>query len=345
MPIHNTKPSLYSIQMLRAIAALLVLLHHALPHYEVMGGSVNFIKQLSSWGFAGVDIFFIISGFIMAYTTLDKPRTISNAKTFIKHRLLRIYLGYWPFFIGMLFILFMKDPNHLEKLDLLGSFTLFQSNMFKLVLPVSWSLSYELYFYLLFAATFFLTRTQLYRVIPTVTFILLIWALYVYKNAEIYESFFYSSFLLEFFAGVLLFMFHRSLFKVPLLFILIPLIFVAYTLGIDNETKNGLMRIATFGTGALGIVWSVLILEKSLDFKPPTFLISIGNASYTLYLFHLLFLEIFYYVGLRNIFTSEHSQLLPALGLSTIVILTTLFSLLYYKMIEKPLYQYAIKKR
>jgi len=111
----------------------------------------------------------------------------------------------------MLFILFMKDPIHLEKLDLLGSFSLFQSNMFKLVLPVSWSLSYELYFYLLFTATFFLTRIQLYRVIPAVTFILLIWAIYVYKNTEIPESFFYSSFLLEFFAGVLLFMFHRYL--------------------------------------------------------------------------------------------------------------------------------------
>jgi len=345
MPIHNAKPSLYSIQMLRAIAALLVMLHHALPHYEAMGGSVSFIKQLGSWGFVGVDIFFIISGFIMAYTTIDKPRTISSAKTFIKHRLFRIYLGYWPFFIGMIFILFIEDPIRLEKLDLLGSFSLFQSNMFKLVLPVSWSLSYELYFYLLFTATFFLTRIQLYRVIPAVTFILLIWAIYVYKNTEISESFFYSSFLLEFFAGVLLFMFHGSLLKVPFLLILIPLIFMVYTLGIDYKTKNSLMRIATFGTGALGIVWTTLILEKSLNFKPPRFLISIGNASYTLYLFHLLFLEIFYYVGLRNIFTSKHSQLLPTLGLSTIIILIILFSLFYYKIIEKPLYQYAIKKR
>jgi len=97
------------------------------------------------------------------------------------------------------------------------------------------------------------------------------------------------------------------------------------------------MRIATFGIGALGIVWTALILEKSLNFKPPRFLISIGNASYTLYLFHLLFLEIFYYVGLRNIFTSEHSQLLPTLGLSTIIILIILFSINYPNLFTKRL--------
>jgi len=68
--------------MLRAIAALLVLLHHTLPHYEVMGGSLSFIKQLSSWGFVGVDIFFIISGFIMAYTTIDKPPYYFMCKNF-----------------------------------------------------------------------------------------------------------------------------------------------------------------------------------------------------------------------------------------------------------------------
>jgi len=139
--------TLNNIQMLRAVAALLVVFHHALPHYAAMGGKIALISSLSEWGFVGVDIFFVISGFIMAYTTFNKERTFDNAKTFFKHRLFRIYLGYWPFFFVMLLILFVTNPQKISDLDVVGSFFLINVDMFQLVLPISWSLSYELYFY------------------------------------------------------------------------------------------------------------------------------------------------------------------------------------------------------
>ena len=343
MPIDHTKPSLDSIQMLRAAAALLVLLHHTLPHYHAMGGSLGIIEAVSRWGFAGVDIFFIISGFIMAYTTFDKPRTLQSVKTFARHRLFRIYLGYWPFFFAMLLILYKKDPAHLGTLDIPGSFFLLQTDMFKLVLPVSWSLSYELYFYLLFAITLLLSLSTLYRIIPLVTISLLFLHLFMYRYGNMVDHFLYSPFLLEFFGGVMLYMYRKFLLRTPWLLLLIPLIFTAYSTGIIEETRNGFLRIATFGTGALGIVWSALILERNLRFTPPKLLVSLGNASYTLYLFHLVFLELFYYVGLRNLFTAEHTQLLPLLGLLAILFLCILISIIYYRVVEKPLYTFAVK--
>src|SRR6185369_11737463 len=136
-----------NIQMLRAVAAAMVLLYHAVPHYQAMGGaSLLFIKAAST-GFAGVDIFFVISGFVAAHSTLDKARTVSNAWVFAKRRLLRIYLGYWPFFGLTLALTGVYAPRALDEMDLISSFFLTRIELKSLLLFVTWSLSFELLFY------------------------------------------------------------------------------------------------------------------------------------------------------------------------------------------------------
>jgi len=209
----NRLESLHNIQMLRAFAAMIVVMHHLLPHYQAMGGDLYIIKSISEWGFVGVDIFFVISGFIMAYTTFNKKRGSKSAKIFIKHRLFRIYLGYLPFFFVMLISLYYANPLKLEKLDIIGSLLLINADMFKLVLPVSWSLSYELYFYILFLFTLFFSLKRLYILIPSFTIIIIALVAAVSLNLGLWDSFFYSPFLLEFFAGVLLYMFREALMK------------------------------------------------------------------------------------------------------------------------------------
>jgi peptidoglycan/LPS O-acetylase OafA/YrhL len=56
-----------NIQFLRAIAALLVVFYHTAAHFFVVGGetSGNIFSLLSTIGYIGVDIFFVISGYIM----------------------------------------------------------------------------------------------------------------------------------------------------------------------------------------------------------------------------------------------------------------------------------------
>jgi len=333
---------LYNIQMLRAIAAILVLLHHAYPHYQAMGGKIALIGSISGWGFAGVDIFFVISGFIMAYTTFNKQRGIRNAGTFIKHRLFRIYLGYWPFFFVMLAALYVTDPMKLHSLDIAGSFFLTNADMFQLVLPVSWSLSYELYFYLLFLFTFFFSVKQLYRLIPLFVIILFLLVIAAFKIDGFSNNFFYSPFLLEFFSGVLLYMYRGLLVKrwgIPLSIVMILL---AYGLGVGYETKNGLYRVLTFGTGAFFVMLLALILEQEKLYRTGTFLESLGNASYTLYLSHLILLQLFYVVGLRGVFTGS-GTLMPLAGLISMLLLSVVFSLFYYRLVERPVYQKAIR--
>ncbi|MCO4094826.1 MAG: acyltransferase [Acidovorax sp.] len=135
------------------MAAFMVFCYHALPQYKAMGGASDVFARFAAVGFAGVDVFFVISGFVAALTTLDKERTAANAMQFLKRRVLRIYLGYWPFF-GLALLVFWQSGFALGSLDLLGSFFLASVDMPRLLLYVSWSLTYELIFYGLVAATF-----------------------------------------------------------------------------------------------------------------------------------------------------------------------------------------------
>lgn len=338
----NTSYALHNIQVLRAIAAILVVMHHTFPHYKAMGTPLPWIEHISTWGFVGVDMFFVISGFIMAYTTFDKPLGVQSAKTFFKHRLFRIYLGYWPFFVAMIFILFMT--HRLESKDILGSFLLYNPDMFQLVLPVSWSLTYELYFYLLFLVTFLFTRKQLYIYMPLFIAVLTVLVLSSSYHNYLPLSFFYSPFLLEFFMGVLLYMFRTHLMYSWVLLLSIVLMVVAFYFGVEYETKNGLNRILTFGSSAFFLILAMLIIEHKKLYIGSGLLHALGDASYTLYLSHLIFLELFYYTGLRGLFTTD-GILLPLIGFLFIMGITIVFSLFYYRLVEKPMYKKAINSR
>lgn len=336
----QSKTTLNNIQLLRAIAALLVILHHASPHYRAMGETLVAIEMVSYWGFAGVDIFFIISGFIMAYTAFNKERTLNNAKIFFKHRLFRIYLGYWSFFIFAWLLIWFTNPAKLPSLDFIGSFFLTNTDMVELILPISWSLSYELYFYFLFLFTFLFSFNQLLKLIPTI-FIILIAIVLLSHFSIISTNFFYSPFLLEFFAGVLLFQYKEYLMKSWILLFSIIVVVIAYGYGVHYDAKNGLYRVLTFGTGALFLTLAMLILEQKRIYSANRYFIALGDASYTLYLSHLIFINLFYFTGGRAIFT-QSGIVTPLLGLLTILVTSIIFSLLYYKYIEKPLYRKAI---
>jgi peptidoglycan/LPS O-acetylase OafA/YrhL len=67
----------------------------------------------------------------------------------------------------------------------------------------------------------------------------------------------------------------------------------------------------------------------------------LGDSSYTLYLSHLIIIELFYLVGLRGFFTG--SEYKAIFGLVLITLISVVFSLIYYKFIEKPVYKKALK--
>lgn len=156
------RPAIFiNIQITRLLAAMLVLLHHAV--YQItenrVPGVSHFVGNLGFDGSVGVDIFFVISGFIMIVTSADRFGSSINALTFIKRRLVRIVPLYW-IFTGLMVVATFMVSNALAHPDFSISYLLsslffipsrnFQ-NMIQPVLLLGWTLNYEMMFYLVFA--------------------------------------------------------------------------------------------------------------------------------------------------------------------------------------------------
>ena len=159
---------LNSIQMLRAIAALLVLFYHVRGVQTRMLADAG-LDASGRWaplvdnGFAGVDLFFVISGFVMVFVTAQGARGPMAATSFLFARAVRIYPLWWLF--AGIFTLYMLTAH--AWLDLFGlgwdaigageppaeylakSFALVPQAQYP-VLNVGWTLIHEMYFYLVF---------------------------------------------------------------------------------------------------------------------------------------------------------------------------------------------------
>lgn len=146
--------SLISIQILRAVAAWLVVYSHFMQLFPARH-LINNGWRIIWLGSFGVDLFFVISGFIMFYSLTDR---LCGAKEFLVRRLRRIVPAYWffTFLMALFSLLFVKEFSYTGwKWD-----TLIESLFFMLspnpsgigyfpLLTVGWTLSYEMFFYVL----------------------------------------------------------------------------------------------------------------------------------------------------------------------------------------------------
>jgi exopolysaccharide production protein ExoZ len=143
-----------SIQYLRCIAAMMVVWQHA-------AGQVAAVD--SQFGANGVDLFFVISGFVMVATTAGQA---IRPAAFMKRRLLRVVPLYWALTLAMVWVALVV-PGTFSSL-VVEADTLFKSLLFiphfsatfpgqalPLLAP-GWTLNYEMYFYAVFALTLML---------------------------------------------------------------------------------------------------------------------------------------------------------------------------------------------
>ncbi|HEY9217739.1 MAG TPA: acyltransferase, partial [Phenylobacterium sp.] len=141
-----------NIQGLRALAALMV----AVGHLQVLFAAVHPALAWVGLGRAGVDLFFVISGFIMVFTTEREP---PSAGRFALRRILRIVPLYWAVTLAVFALAALRpglldagraDPVWLAKSLAFIPFDKGDGTMNPLV-PVGWTLNYEMFFYALLA--------------------------------------------------------------------------------------------------------------------------------------------------------------------------------------------------
>ncbi len=150
-------PRLDSIQAARGIAALLVIAFHCsmaiFSHRDYWPRDP--MHHLFAWGHQGVELFFVISGFIILQAHWRYVGRASQLATYAKKRFLRIYPVYWVILAGLIPIYLVEprfgSPDELAPLTLLSSLSLVHLGTASVVLAVSWTLFFEVLFYAVFA--------------------------------------------------------------------------------------------------------------------------------------------------------------------------------------------------
>jgi exopolysaccharide production protein ExoZ len=343
--MENTLPPqkrFYLIQMLRGVACMLVVLMHATANFSLEFKG-TFLSNIFMFGGAGVDIFFVISGFIIAYTNLNslsKPGAIGG---FVKKRIIRIYPIYWILITAFLMFQlllpsFYKTHFLFGLTNLLNTYLLLPGHT--MVNGVSWTLTSELFFYLLFIAAFLLPQKKYAIYLLSAYFIFLIIGCAIdMTTANQYLNLFISPMNIEFFLGifvVVLIHIFPPKWSIPLLITgIVWFIFSAVCSYRDINILPGFYnRVLLFGAPSFVIILALAVYELHYKVSVPKPLITLGDASYSIYLFHLPVLVACYKI-LGRLKIRQHTLLL--LFSCLIVITVTYLGIIIYQKIEKPL--------
>lgn len=296
--------TLFNIQALRAIAALLVVFAH-LPGIEVKHSPDQVLPMIFMLGISGVDLFFVISGFIMVYVTWHRPRGLRSVGAFLFSRFTRIYPIYW-LIAGLVFIAWKIRPDLIsfdpDATRLWRSFLLIPDNTLPM-LKVAWTLIHELYFYSVFALCLLLPRRFLMGVLT-------LWAaaILLLQNSGFCPlsptwRLMTNPVNLEFYFGAVIgWIYVQRSGPLPLAWTALILGGLSFTAGLVYQSQFALdpfptyaQRTVVFGVPSALIVYGLVAVER-MGTRSPKRLATVGDWSYALYLSHVLSLSVLGYV-------------------------------------------------
>jgi len=290
------RKKLYSIQVLRGIAALFIVVLHAYVHLEAR----KLIPEVPSFvnsGRAGVDIFFVISGFIMVYISGDKFGKKGAVPDFLTKRIIRVVPIYWVYTLLMAAFLFFAP--HLFSQGKSFDFHLFLASLLfipwqdslgyiKPVLQVGWTLNYEMYFYLVFATLLLFSA----RLFPILMMSILLSGFLVGQVVDSIHPIFSvmtSSLLMEFlmgcFIGIVFSRFHIDQHEsVGVMMLFVGSLLLVLT-GLYDVVD--VSRTIKWGVPSAIILTGAILLENRAGSNFHHLLTKLGDSSYSLYLTHI----------------------------------------------------------
>lgn len=338
-------PVLQNVQALRAIAVLLVVAVHVSNPY---GFEAKYLAgdRLVGWGAlagqTGVDLFFVISGLIMTVTTWRLEGGRVAARRFLERRVKRIYPIYWVVTLLVLAV-FLTRPELINSHSshspqVLQSFVLAPQAGLPL-LAVGWTLTFEMYFYLLFALALLAGRARLPWILGGWGAITLVLAVAFHGSTVPTLHLLSSPLLFEFVYGVAigyLVMTRPPWAPVALLAAGVALLAVAvgFAYTIDDVTLHDWYRALAIGPPAALIVLGAIGIERQRRLIASRRLAYVGDASYSIYLWHTVLLVAAGRVVAQLLPTGGgwHLALLVAIPLAVLVACVVL-----YELIERPL--------
>ncbi|MDQ6703410.1 MAG: acyltransferase [Pseudomonadota bacterium] len=281
-----------NVQALRALAAYGVVLHHMIfslnPHVGAARFDIDF-----HMGATGVDVFFVISGFIMAETT--HRRSMSPAE-FIQHRLARIVPVYW--LLTVLTVTVAAAGFSLFGHSAISARAIVRALLFipdidaagRVIAPilfVGWTLNYEMLFYALFALCLFIPRSGL-RLWAVCGAVVALWLAGLLEPGNPYLAYWSKSIILEFALGVAVWRISQASPAPPAAAAIIAAAAIM-GLALPDLIPDGFLlrhKVLILAPAAAALVYTVVSLETARISVGDGALRLQGDASYSLYLLH-----------------------------------------------------------
>jgi peptidoglycan/LPS O-acetylase OafA/YrhL len=283
-----------NIQALRGIAATMVLFTHCMG-FESVHLHERLLPDWMVIGNSGVDLFFVISGFIMVHVTRGAFQKPAGIGEFVFNRLTRIYPLYW--FYTLVFLAgsllrrgWMSEPQD-RATSFVASFLLLPQDAPPLLVP-GWSLVFEMYFYTVFVGLLCLPE----RRAPLAVALWAAGALAAYFLLSPFQSplltLITSPYCMEFALGcVSALLIARGKIiagALPGVAVGIALLALAASVHFFGGDPAGPWRVVVYGVPYGLLVYALVAAELSGTARSPRWLVHIGDGSYSLYLSHFL---------------------------------------------------------
>ncbi|PWJ58807.1 hypothetical protein CLV98_103174 [Dyadobacter jejuensis] len=302
------KQQIAIVQILRGVAAVFVMFFHYKNELVTDTALRNALDTVFNGGYVGVDLFFVISGFIMVYITQKNEGGRQEAIRFLRKRLIRIVPLYCISTIAYLYLIWQPamQPDLLKNFArsmLFQPFNATHSPFYGYAsLPVGWTLNYEFYFYLLVAVSLLFGRIKWLMFFAL--FLLLQFALPQGFGVEPFSARYNSRRLLPVFYLLSDPMMWNFLFGIGIGFIFVNKPIKERLLRVFGNGLVLLIILVVFiwkyltghkiGHGPLEAGWilallflALLLWSSRLSWASRTWITYLGDISFSLYLWHL----------------------------------------------------------
>lgn len=344
---------IYTLHYFRAFAAILVVLFHITSTVQTTYHGI-FLWNIFRVGTIGIDFFFILSGFLLTYVHQHDRGDIKKLFPFLKKRFFRIFPSYWITFFIILGITLVWNTHEqgfiLSPISLVTNLTLFPSET--RLIPQSWTLSIEIYFYLFFG---FLLLVRSLKIFLSLFFVYLVgifavshflfsqtqdYLLFVFRHS--YLEFILSPYLAEFFLGCVacsLFL-HKRLRvffskKIFLLLSVTTILFSFFVIGSSTHIAE-FHRVVFVGIPLAFTILIVSCFEQRKQMNKNRIGLILGDASYSIYLLHFFIITTtITLVGKLFVYSNEIYFLYLLLFAVSLGIPT-----LFWIFIDKPMQQF-----
>ncbi len=342
---HSNHTPLRPMEGLRGIAVFLVFLFHycslTTPFINPNSISGTALQFIHGFGDIGVDLFFVLSGFLIYGTLIRKP---TKYTPYIKKRITRIY----PTFLAV-FVLYLalsvimpsesKLPNGITNsaIYIIQNLLLLPGILdIKPMITVAWSLSYEFLYYLLMPLIIASLRMRSWHYKARIAF----WSIVSIVGFAVFHFYGGHIRLIIFVSGILLYeIYDNKLIRPPAYFGTFCLLLAVTTfavrghLGLSGIIPTLILFILFFFTCLESFV-SKTGSARWLTYTPLRWL---GNMSYSYYLIHGLTLKACFFAAGAFLELSNQNEYIMWLGIAPLFAVTLIVSFGLFVIIERPL--------